>query len=401
MEHVAIEEDVLDETISLAVWLTGYMVQLESSNPGFTEKNMEHFLRSYFQRMAEDEVSIKIDEALPGRNNLMIEIAGDETEPELIFICHMDTVPLGEGWDMDPLSGELRDGKLYGRGACDMKAGLACAVSAFTEAANLKHRGLIPHRTLKLIATVDEEGEMCGVEQAIRSGWVSENSYVLDTEPTNGEIQMAHKGRVWFVLEIQGVPAHASTPWKGADAIAAMAEVIAEIRTEVEQLPNCGTMGKSTVCFGQIQGGQQPYVVSDRCRATVDMRLVPPCNTDTAVSLVKKAMETAMQKIPGVKGSWEITGNRPCIEEHMESELMRQLQYCCREVSGTETVVGVFPGYTDTAVIAGMLKNHNCMSYGPGNLALAHKPNEYVEIKDILRCESVLKRLVRQLIFPN
>lgn len=385
---------------SRAVMFTSRMVQIDSSNPGYGEKNMERFLCSFFEKLDTDIVMVQKGRVAEGRNNLMASIKGDPSEPELVLICHMDTVPEGDGWDADPLSGRIMDDKVYGRGSCDMKSGLACALSAFADAAARAKAGGRPGRTLKLIATVDEEGDMTGVEQAIRSGWVSKNSLVLDMEPTNGEIQMAHKGRTWFEIHVLGITAHASTPWEGADAIAAMAEVISSIRNDFAGLPTHEELGISTVTFGQILGGCQPYVVSDECMVTVDMRLVPPTRSEQAEEIVKKALRRAANRVPKISGFYRMTGNRPCIERNDASPLLAALQTCCEKVTGQEAKIGVFNGYTDSAVIAGTLNNHNCMSYGPGDLKVAHKPNEYVMIKDIIRCENVLRELIIQLLFP-
>ena len=379
-----------------AVELTQQMVRIDSSNPGAGERGMERFLLSFAEELSSrnDRVTVRTEEVMPGRSNVMLCLPGKAEEAELVFICHMDTVPAGRGWEDDPLSGEIRDGRLYGRGACDMKSGFACALSAFQSGAEYFRDGKVPGRTLKLIGTVDEEGEMTGVEKAIRSGWVTQDSLVLDTEPTNGELQAAHKGRLWFEISVEGITAHASTPWKGADAIAAMAEVISRIRKGFTGLTEHPQMGASTVSFGRITGGNQPYVVSEQCTVTVDMRLVPPYTKETGEIIVKQAAMEAEKAIPRTRVSYRITGNRPFIEMDEASELLERLQVSCRKVTGQAAATGVFPGYTDTAVIAGKLANKNCMSYGPGDLELAHKPQEYVAIEDILRCEAVLKELV-------
>lgn len=115
------------------------------------------------------------------------------------------------------------NGRLYGRGACDMKSGLACALTAFSGILKKVGQGARPARPLVFIGTVDEEDFMRGVEAAIRWGWATKQDWYLDTEPTDGQIQVAHKGRLWFELTMEGITAHASNPWKGADAIAAMA----------------------------------------------------------------------------------------------------------------------------------------------------------------------------------
>ena len=140
--------------------LTQQMVRIDSTNPGKGEGGMKESLLSFAAKLHNDYVSVTTEEALPGRENVMLSLHGRETSPELVFICHMDTVPVGGGWGEDPFSGDIRDGRLYGRGSCDMKSGFACALSAFQYAAGLYQEGKVPNRTLKLIGTVDEEGDM-------------------------------------------------------------------------------------------------------------------------------------------------------------------------------------------------------------------------------------------------
>ena len=276
-----------------------------------------------------------------------------------------------------------------------MKAGLGCCMTAFANAAKRAHEeGISPKRPLKLICSMDEEDFMRGVEAAIRSGWVNEQDWILDSEPTNGQIQVAHKGRTWFEITVTGHTAHASTPWKGADAIAAMAEIISHVRHAIQSAPTHPDLGTSTVTFGQISGGYRPYVVPDSCKLWIDMRLVPPTDTTRAVQIVESAITHAQSEVPGIQASYVITGNRPYVEKDDHSPLLHLLHETCCHVTGKETAISHFPGYTDTAVIAGTLHNHNCMSYGPGNLECAHQPDEWVDVEDILRCEEVYKHLI-------
>ena len=329
----------------------------------------------------------------------MGRIPGEIDDPALIYICHMDTVTLGDGWSVPPLSALERDGRIYGRGACDMKSGLACALSAFSKIAAMAASGQKPRHTICLIATVDEEDFMRGVEAAIRAGWVTKDSWILDMEPTNGQIQVAHKGRTWFELTVQGATAHASTPWKGADAIASMAEMIVKIRDRIQACPPHPELGRSTVTFGQINGGYRPYVVPDSCTVCIDMRLVPPTDTNAAAAIVNDAIRHGEAAVPGTHGAYLITGDRPYVEKDDHSYLLAQLAAAHQKITAERAAVTYFPGYTDTAVIAGILHNHNCMSYGPGDLELAHKPDESVPIEDILRCEQVLTALALQILY--
>ena len=379
-----------------AMELTMKLVRIDSTDPGACEGEIGTFIFQYLKDLG---VPVIKKEVIPGRFNIMAKVEGEEDAPALVYICHMDTVTTGEGWTVSPFGAEVIRGRIYGRGACDMKSGLACALSAFTSMALKARNGKKPGRSLVFIGTVDEEDFMRGAEAAIADGWVSKDSWVLDTEPTNGQIEVAHKGRTWFEITVNGITAHASTPWKGADAIAAMAEIIAAIRRRIAACPVHPDLGASTVTFGQIEGGYRPYVVPDSCRVWIDMRLVPPTDTAGAAAIVEDAIAAATKEIPGITAAYQITGNRPYVEKDEQSPLLNALSRACEEVTGEPAPVSFFPGYTDTAVIAGTLGNHNCMSYGPGDLELAHKPDEYVPCEDILRCEEVLTRLADNLLF--
>ena len=387
--------------------LAQQLVRIDSSNPGAQEDTIERYIKLLVEHHVSSmpaclvkHISIKELEVFPARRNLNVTVAGYGSAPNLVYICHMDTVTLGEGWSTDTLAlgATVREDRLYGRGACDMKGGLACALSAlFSLMDAMEHAGTQPERGFSLICTVNEEANMRGVEAAIDAGWVGTDEWVLDTEPTDNQIQVAHKGRTWFELDIKGVTAHASQPWEGADAVAATAEAVSHIRRSIEALPHHAELGASTVTFGMVQGGYQPYVVPDACTTWIDMRLVPPATTAKAEMIVQQAIERAQQEVPGIQGTYRITGDRPPIERDPGSPLLAALSKTVEQTTGAPARVSYFTGYTDTAVIAGTRSNHNCMSYGPGSLALAHKPNEWVPRDDIQRVEAVLTDLLLSL----
>lgn len=378
-----------------AIALTRRLVQIESTNPGAGEREIGEFIFDYLERSGAYTERFQVEE-----NRYLVKgtIKGRTEHPALVFICHMDTVVKGAGWTKDAFGAESSEGKIWGRGACDMKAGLACALTAFREAAErASEKNEPPECSLVFIGTVDEEADMKGAEAAVQNGWVTGDDFVLDMEPTDGEIRMAHKGRLWFELDVNGVTAHASMPEKGADAIAGAAFMIAEIRKKISLLKPHHELGRTTVTFGQISGGYSPYVVSDHCKVTIDVRLASPGDREKAEQIIKDAIALGEREVPGVTGGYRITGDRPALETHRDSQLLRLLCRSVKNVTGHEAVVSVFPGYTDTAVIAGMTGNRNCMSYGPGDLALAHKPDEYVETEDIRRCVAVYADLICQM----
>ena len=391
-----------------ATELTSRLVGTESTDPGAFEGPIEEFVHTWLQgrRMRAGSLagSIQIEEleALPGRRCLraLIPAAGTSDTAngpaDLTFLCHLDTVRVGAGWSEDTpaFSPVLRDGELYGRGSCDMKGGLACALLAFSDALDeVGRRGSLPGRSLAIVCTVDEEDEMRGSEAAIRAGWLGATGWVLDTEPTDGRARGSHKGRTWYVIDMLGVTAHASTPWRGADAIAAMAEAVCRIRGAVAALPTHPELGRSTVTFGQVKGGYSPYVVPDECHVTIDMRLVPPTGSSDAEKIVRNACAAAEAAVPGTHADVRCTGDRPPIELDPASPLLTALARASEEDWGETPATDVFTGYTDSAVVAGTCGNPTCLSYGPGSLEVAHKPNEHVPVADLARVRAVLSRL--------
>ncbi len=375
------------------------LVQINSTNPGNGERKMEEFITNYLK---DTDIQIRLEEVEPGRNNIIAAIPGKQDIPKLILICHMDTVVVGDGWTKDPFCGKIIDNKIYGRGACDMKAGLACALHVFKETAlKVSHGEVQLKHPLQLICTVDEEGNMKGADCLVEKGLVSKEDWILDLEPTDGEIQMAHRGRFWIELIVDGVTAHASKPEEGVDAVAGAAEMIRYIRRSVNKMPKSKELGRTTVTFGQIQGGYQPYVVPDHCKVWIDFRLAPPTTREEILELLEEACFYGKMFVPGIRMEYKITGDRPYVEANPESGLLHHLKKAVKEVTGESKEPVAFPGYTDTAVIAGRTGNGNCLSYGPGNLKYAHKPDEFVEIADIRRCEAVLISLIKETLIKD
>ncbi|MDO5101035.1 MAG: M20 family metallopeptidase [Eubacteriales bacterium] len=387
-----------------AIQTTIDLVRIDSTNPGAGESEISQWIYRRLQRLLEapapvgGQFVLRKEEILPDRPMVMLRIQPQITkEPALVMICHQDTVVVGDGWQAEtgPFSAAIIDDRLYGRGACDMKAGLAVALTLMEDHISRIRGGEDwPQRELVLIASADEEDFMRGVEYAISAGWVAATDWVVDLEPTDGEIRVAHKGRTWIELTAIGQTAHASHPWEGVDAIAAIAEVITRFRQAVNQTKHHEELGQSTVTFGQIVGGYRPYVVPDRATVWIDLRLVPPTTGDRAVDMLQTAMEQVKLSVAGIEFQYKITGNRPYIEKNNDSPLLAAIRQASEVVIGQAATVSVFNGYTDTAVIAGKMKNPNCLSYGPGSLDLAHKPNEYVPLKDIRRCVAVYDQLL-------
>lgn len=384
----------MSEVIALLKELIG----INSTNPGVREGGVAALLE---QKLRSSGAEVILEPVADGRSNVIARIPGIG-DTALVLTGHMDTVVEGSGWTRPAFEATEEDGRIYGRGSCDMKAGLACAVSLVCRTAELvRKKQLVLNMPLVLICTVDEEAFMQGIEQAIRDGYVHTQDWVLDLEPTDAQIQMAHKGRFWLEMDFAGVTAHASHPEEGVDAIAAAGMFIHMVHDYFAATPVHPELGPSTVTFGQIAGGYQPYVVPDECKLWMDMRLSPPLNDEIVLKEVDRVCDAVRTVFPGIQIGRTITGNRPWIERNNASPCLKALKEAVRQVTGREAEVTAFFGYTDTAVVAGMTGCRNTLSYGPGNLICAHKPDEYVQIQDVERCEKVYAELIRAACLPE
>lgn len=374
------------------VALTQKLVRIESTNPGAFEYKVSDFVYDFLAQTGADVLRHEVKD---GRCNIVATLKGEQSGPRLIYICHQDTVPLGDGWHHDPLAAEIIDGRMYGRGSCDMKSGLAAGMLAFRSIAamgkKLKHDFLF-------IASMDEEDIMIGADKLIADGIVRADDYVLDAEPTNGAIKVAHKGKTWFRLDAKGVACHASTPEKGSDAVAALSGVICAINRRLRALPVHPELGPCAATFGIINGGLNLNIVPGECYCTIDMRLTPPTTNEQSIRLVEEAIAEGCANVPGTSCTYTVLAQRPAVEKDNDSYLLKMLRAATKDVTGEEAPVDFFPGYTDTAVIAATTGNRNCMSYGPGDLFYAHKPDEFVELDDITRCTRVMTRLAESIL---
>lgn len=379
-----------DEVIEL----TKKLVSIESTNVGKFEKEIGDYVFNWIKE--ETGIEPVRDYFAEDRFNVVATVPGEIDNPALVIMCHMDVVPAGNGWIHKPFDPEIEGDIMYGRGVADMKSGLAAGMIAFR---NFVKEGHALKHTLRFIATADEEGDvMLGAVQAIKSGYANKDSWVLDLEPTNGDINVGHKGKTWFKITTKGVAAHGSTPWEGVDAIAAMAVVVEGIRRRIEECPSEDPeFGESSVCFGTIKGGFNTNIVADEVTLTIDMRLAPPLTTEGSIKIVEDAIKEATERIKGAKGSYEIIGKKPYVLIDESSILLQRLQEAIKEETGELRKPKVLTGYTDSGVVAALTGNINCMSYGADGGGY-HQPEEWLSCASLDRVVKITEKVMKKLL---
>lgn len=382
-----------------AVELTCSLVRIPSENPVGTEAAMAAFVAGWLGRLP--GVDVDVTEVLPNRPNVVARLRGASNQPPFAMLAHMDTVPFGEGWANNPLSGEIIDGKLYGRGACDMKSGLAIAMMSLARAAR---SGKTPSRDLVVCATMDEEGtHMLGVTDLIRRGVLGADTLVVATEPSDLKVVVAHKGLVWIEAEIHGKLAHAGNPQFGVDAVRAAAEFIIRFKRAIDELPHRHpVLGRTEITFSQIAGGIKTNVVPDFVRLEMDIRLPPPLTLADIHALSTKCAREAEAVVAGARIECrQLNNDRPPVEADAADEFATVFCESAAKVTGLKDVVAVFPAYTDASVVQAMTGNKRCLVFGPGRLAQAHTIDEYVLVEQIEKSALVLDGVVQRLCFSQ
>lgn len=376
------------------VTLTQELVRIDSQNPGTSEQACAQYVSSILMESGIEHDFMPVEE---GRSNVVARIPGRGETPPLVFLAHMDTVPNGPDWSLDPLAAERRDGRIYGRGSADMKSGLAVVLTILRE---LSARDRPLAGDVWLVATVDEEGpEMKGAVALAQAGVLPDSCYILAPEPTGLNLRIAQMGVMWYRVETLGRMAHAGRAPLGIDANHAMAEIVTSVKTAVANLSHeHPILGRPAVTVGRMEGGVKTNVVPASCQAELDLRIVPPLDCADANELINQIVDEAVQRVDGARVNAENLGlQRPPVEAPADSPLILAIQQAFKDVTGQEIGIGGADGheaYTDASITSVLTQNPHCTVFGPGSTDVAHTADEYVDVEDIHLAHEVLRRLV-------
>lgn len=372
--------------------LAAELVRLPS-HPGL-DRQEEQVVLALDRYLGEHGLAVQLEEILPGRPNLMVSIAGAKPGPHLLLCGHTDTVPVNSGEPGFGLSGEIRDGRLHGRGAVDMKGAVAAMAVAIVA---LDRR--LPAGRVTLAAVIDEEMESLGAEQLVETSFRAEGAVV--GEPTGNRVALGHKGLEWLEVNLQGRSAHGGTPEQGVNAISAAGEFVAMVERELK--PRLAArrhpiLGPPTLNFGSVRGGDQPSTVAASCALALDRRTVPGESFQSIVSELTELLARVERNYPGlhtvvrrVSGGM---GNllHVALVTPLESPLARAADSARRRVTGKSGDFTTFPAWTDGALLSGY-SGIPTIVLGPGDLALAHSPREAVPVVEILEAAQIYAAL--------
>lgn len=329
----------------------------------------------------------EVYEIAPGRCNLVASLEGEG--PTLMLNGHLDTVGV-EGMTVEPFSAEIVASRLIGRGACDMKGGVAALLAAtFRLAAGG------PRPNLVVALTADEEHASLGMQAVVRDGPRADLAVVC--EPTSLAVMPAHKGFVWVRATFRGRAAHGSRPDLGVDAIRHAALYVASLDRYVESLASRTShplLGHGSLHAGTISGGTAPSVYPDHCEVQLECRTMPGTPAETVMADMQGVLDDLRVREPSLDASLEMTLARPGTEVPVDSELVRGLLAAGAAHGVARTVQGM------TAWVDAAFLNESgipAVCYGPGATEQAHTADEWIETREIVACADVLETFARGL----
>ncbi|MEY2537267.1 MAG: succinyl-diaminopimelate desuccinylase [Verrucomicrobiota bacterium] len=359
------------DVVSFAVELAQQLIRENTINPPGHETRCVSILKPILSR-----AGFFLEERSfgDGRSSLIARIPGASRNSDaLAFTGHVDTVPLGvEEWTVDPFGAEIRDGRLYGRGSCDMKAGIAAFISACIQ----KRDQLTSGSGALLIITAAEETGCEGAFALMKESALQEGARALIVaEPTDNYPLIGHKGALWLNASAKGVTAHGSMPEKGVNAIVKAVKAASRLDRFRLNCPCHSVLGAPTLNIGTFKGGQNINSVPDAAEFTIDIRTVAGQSHDGVCSALEGLFgeEIRLERILDVGAVWS----------DPEDPFIKIVIQVMEQVLGEKYETRAATYFTDAAFLKPALGDVPTVVLGPGHPSMAHQTDEYCSVTRI------------------
>lgn len=379
------------------VEVLGELIAIPSVNPRYNETpggeaRLTEFLENLLAQLG---LTVWRQPVLPGRENVLGRLDGDVSAahggPVVMLDAHQDTVPV-EGMTVEPFRSELSDGRVYGRGACDVKGGMAAILAAV---ARLAHERRRPMPTVLVSFTVDEENGFAGARRLAES-WSREGDELavlrpgaaVVLEPTGLDLVVAHKGVIRWTATAKGKAAHSSQPETGENAIYKMARAVTAIQQHAAALvegKRHALCGVATASVGTIHGGVGVNTVPDRCTIEIECRPFPGDNLEAARERIVELGGDIEHEPPYLLG--------PALSDEGNGPLAQQLSAVVHRVAGRCEQRGV-PWGTNAPLFAAA--GVPTLVFGPGSVAQAHTADEWIDIEQLRQAAEILYQFCSQ-----
>jgi len=360
------------------VSLTREIVRCPSVNP---EPDTEKCATIISNRLNENGIDAKIIEGKKGVCNVVAGLIGRKKGKVLLLNGHMDVVAPGEGWTVDPFGGDIKDGKIYGRGTCDMKSGISSMMAALI---GFKRSGKSFDGEIIFMAVGDEEtGSRYGTRYLLEKKIGREADFAIVSEPTSLAVELGNRGLRWFDICVTGKACHAGRPHLGVNAIDYTARLVEAIQSfSFTHKDDNFELSKPSMSVTLIDGGNQVNVIPNRCRLSVDRRMLPGETTESVMAELKKMIQSIsvpdinvdVEMRPGFWDPYLISDKEPIVQV---------LTDAYRRCTGSEPTVRTKLACTDGSHIYHMGKIPAVL-FGPGIPEMSHKIDECVPIQNLV-----------------
>ena len=371
------------------------LIQTDTSQPGGNERRLSEKLEAFFRGKARcdwichserrQSILVRVD-PLHDREDQTGDKPG-KRDGGLVLCGHLDTVACGnmQAWKMPPFSGEYRDGRIYGRGAADMKGGVTAMLLTAEYFLNRRER---MERPIFFCFTADEENQGIGARALAAHPWMKEAAELLICEPTGGQIGCCEKGALWVKLIARGRSAHGSSPEKGVNALSALAELCGLMEKAVKDIWREGgsgrheLLGKETISLTKLWGGEAANIIPDQAEAVLDIRTVP--DSASHWELMRRIEEVAGEmerRNAGLGIEVEILNDRPPLEISARSAQVERMAEVLRDNQREGRCIGI-SYYTDASLLIPGWRIP-FLIVGPGEISQMHCANESISVKEV------------------
>ena len=378
----------MSESIPPVIALLADLIRINSVNPnyegGVPESAMADFVEKYFGQL---QVEVSRVDVLPQRPNVLVTLPGRDRRRRIVLEAHMDTVSVS-GMEIPPWEPEIRDGKMYGRGACDTKGPMAAMMMAITD---LAREDFVPAVDVVFAAVIDEEYSYRGVAKLCED-FTAEAAIVA--EPTDLKAVTASKGLVRWKIETHGKAAHSAKPDLGTNAIEHMSKVVDALSADRRRLATKThpLLGTATCNVGVIRGGVQVNLVPAFCEIEIDRRILPGETPDSVLAEYQQLMDQLAAKTPGM----QITMQPPMLtdlplETSPDTQAVQVLTQVLSDDGLAAQPIGV-PFCSDASKFGAI--GIPSIIFGPGSIDQAHAAIEYISCKEVLMAERIYRRFI-------
>jgi len=381
-----------NETISVLKKL----VSIKSVNPdiegGEGEIEVSNFIAEYLKKTG---LEVHTQEVKDGRFNVVGILKGSGERKGLMFNGHADTVGV-RNMTIDPLKPIVENGKLYGRGSCDMKAAIAAMMVTLKA---IKESSMSPKGDLIISTVVGEEFDNVGARKLVGFHFSKPLGAVIVGEPTSLRLAIKHKGYINIVIETKGKAAHGSVPEKGINAIEKMAKIIVKLdeMKETASMKSNDLLGPPKMHTSMIEGGREWSVIPDQCVLKVEIRTIPEYKKGDALRDLQKIIADLSSKDPNLKASTSIFLDGEPLDTSPNEPIVKSLAQVFEKLKGSKLPIIGAPYWTEAPIFAKGFGAPTCV-IGPGDIKQAHTVDEYVMTSEVVDAATIYALTAQKLL---